>query len=85
MSTTVSVIVQPPYMLSDDEGHPLVAGCGVYKIKATDLIQTYINLGLVTIVPESEEPEEAADGTEVVETPVKKTRISAQNQENSDG
>lgn len=85
MGTTVSVIVQPPYMLSDDEGRTLVCGGGVYKVKATDRIQQYIDLGQISIVPDTDEPAKDESVEETVETPAKKTRMSAQKQENLDG
>ena len=85
MSTTVSIIVQPPYPLSDDEGRPLLSGCGVYKVRVTDLIQKYIDLGFITIVPEAEQPTEVVEVVGADDQPAKKTRTSAQKQENLDG
>ena len=85
MGTTVSVIVQSPYSLSDDEGHPLFVGGGVYKVKATDRIQNYIDLGQLSVVSEADKPAEATPEEETAEAPVKKTRVSAQKQENLDG
>ena len=85
MGTTVSVIVQPPYLLSDDKGSPLVPGNGTYKVQLTDTIQKYIDLGMLTIVPAIDEPVEVESVEETPEAPVKKTRTSAQKQENLDG
>lgn len=88
MSETVNVLVQTPYGLSDDSGTPMFQGEGVYSVKLTDRIQNYINLGQLSVVkakPVALVISEPEVETKAPEAPVKKTRASAQKQENSDG
>ena len=85
MGTTVLVIVATPYLLSDDEGHPLVPNGEIFEVNTSERIQAYIDLGQLILVPTPDVP--VSDSLDVLteEVPAKKTRMSAQKQENSDG
>ena len=86
MSATISVIVQTPYALSDDEGHTLAGGIGVVQVKDTDYIEQLIQQGdLIKTEDVAPAPADANPVEVKSQTTKSKSRISDSEQENSDG
>ena len=92
--TTLSVIVQTPYILSDDDGHILAPDATIYNVTDSEVIQTYIQLGKLSDVTPEPTPEPdlivAASDTTAEDTTSKpttksKARVSTQEQEISNG
>ena len=84
MSSTVTVVVNAPYTLFDDEGQALICGDGTYAVDDTLRIQNYIDLGQLIVLPDEVAPQVAAEAVDTTDAPVKKARTSVQ-KENSDG